>query len=577
MKKSLIPTLLFLYMLNTLFSYDTQPNIIFIMADDLGHECIESYGGSSYSTPFINEMAKNGMQFNQAHSQNICTPSRVQVMTGKYNVRNYTRFANLDLSQETFAQGLKDLGYKTCIVGKWQLGGNKETIKKLGFDEHCLWQINGAKEERYVSPILLTNGNSEKFYGQYGPDIQQSFAKSFISKNKNDPFFLYYPITLPHYPFQPTPDSKDWDPKRNPKFNDIKYFKDMVEYLDKLVGDLINHINTEGISKNTLIIFTSDNGTDHRIYSKHNDILVKGAKGKMTNYATHVPFIVNWPAVINTNSYSDALIDFSDIYPTFLEVANFNPKNSEYKNLDGKSIFPILINKNNSIRDHSFCWYMERTDSTNIKSFVQNSRYKLHNDGRFIDKQLDKFETKSIQNHELSEEEIHIKSYFEELSSFYLSLRPDRIPFQNNTPIQIPGLLEFETYDIGMPGVTYKDNTPGNSGAGFWRKDDVDIKSVKGFHYITEGQNGEWLEYSIENHKTKPLFMKLRYSAPNGGIIHFEIDNKLVLPRLLLPKTESSNIEVINIKDSIQLPKGKNILRLVFDGNDINLDSVLFY
>ena len=206
----------------------TQPNVILIMADDLGYECIEAYGGESYATPRLGRMAQEGVLFEHAHSQPICTPSRVQIMTGKYNVRNYTKFATLDQSQDTFGHAFRNAGYATCVVGKWQLGGTAQTISDFGFDEHSLWNIMGAQAERYVSPIILTNGKSQEYPGQYGPDIQQDYAKDFILRHKTKPFFLYYPATLPHYPFQPTPDSADWDPKRDPYFNDTKYFGDMV-------------------------------------------------------------------------------------------------------------------------------------------------------------------------------------------------------------------------------------------------------------------------------------------------------------------------------------------------------------
>ena len=95
----------------------------------------------------------------------------------------------------------KNAGYKTCIVGKWQLGGDENIIQSMGFDEHCLWNIRGATKERYVSPTFLVNGISVDYRGQYGPEIQQEFVEKFIRKNKDKPFFLYYPMTLPHYPF----------------------------------------------------------------------------------------------------------------------------------------------------------------------------------------------------------------------------------------------------------------------------------------------------------------------------------------------------------------------------------------
>ena len=554
-----------------------KPNVILIMVDDFGHECVESYGGESYKTPYLTRMSNEGIQFNNAHAQNICTPSRVQIMTGQYNVRNYTRFANLNTSLKTFGHGFKSAGYATCIVGKWQLGGNAETIKKLGFDEHCLWRINGANKERYVSPTLLTNGKGEVFLGEYGPNIQQEFAKNFISKNKNSPFFLYYPMTLPHYPFQPTPDSEEWNPDRHPNFNDPVFFPDMVEYLDKLVGELIKHTVQLGIDDNTLIIFTSDNGTDHRITSTQNGVEIHGAKGKMNTDATLVPFIARWPNVIKKPFSSYHLVDFSDLYATFIDLAEIPIERSEAKELDGASIFPIFLGQNQAIRDHSFCWYMERTDSTDIKYFIQNKRYKLHHDGRFIDKLKDRFEKKPINNEMLNPDLKKLKSYFKEKMDYYLSLRPERIAFKNGQPITIPGILEFEMYDIGMPSITYHDTTKGNSNRGFWRRDDVDIKSKNGLHFITNTEPGEWLEYSVNVRQAGEFKCSINYSAKTDGNITFLLEDEIIVDEVRLPKTIKSDIISLSLAEIFKLPKGKSLLKIKINQGSLNLDSIQFH
>ena len=574
-QKYLLALLGTLFLCNLLLSSDIRPNIILVMVDDFGHECVESYGGESYTTPQLSRMANEGAQFNHAHSQNICTPSRVQIMTGKYNVRNYTRFANLDHSEYTFGNAFQEAGYATCISGKWQLGGNAETIKSLGFDEHCLWRINGANDERYVSPTLLTNGKSEAFPGLYGPRLQQEFVASFIQRNKSKPFFVYYPMTLPHYPFQPTPDSDDWDPERNPRFNETLYFSDMVSYLDKLVGELIDLLIKEGIDENTMLIFTSDNGTDHRIRSLHNGLSIPGAKGKMTEDATHVPFLVRWPDVVDKNTQINGLIDFSDIYATLIDVAGINdasqPENNER---DGHSFLPLLTGEQQEIRDHSFCWYMERTDSTDIKSFIQNKDYKLHSDGRFIDKTTDRFEFNPINDSELLEEQKELKAKFKNQMDYYLNLRPERIPYNNSQAIQLPGVLEFEAYDIGMPNVTYYDTSKGNSSSGFWRREDVDILSKRGRHFVTDTEAGEWLEYSIQTKQAGEFAMTIKYSAISDGAIHFEIGGKPITPSILLPKTSSETMTSLSISQTLSLPKGKYILRLVIDNGNMNLDSL---
>ncbi len=157
-------------------------------------------------------MAATGLRFSHCYSQPLCTPSRVQLMTGKYNVRNYTVFGRLEASQTTFAQRLRDAGYATCIVGKWQLGEDAALPSHFGFDEHCLWQLL-RRPSRYANPGLEINGRLvDEPPGRYGPDIVADYACDFIGRHRGQPFLLYYPMILTHCPFEPTPDSSDWDP-----------------------------------------------------------------------------------------------------------------------------------------------------------------------------------------------------------------------------------------------------------------------------------------------------------------------------------------------------------------------------
>lgn len=551
---------------------DKQPNVILIMADDLGQECIESYGGESYHTPRLSQLAQEGVWFFNAHSQPICTPSRVQIMTGKYNVRNYIRFATLDRSQDTFGHAFRNAGYRTAIVGKWQLGGTSETIYKFGFDEHCLWNIRGAQNERYVSPTLLTNGKTEDFRGQYGPDLQQAFAKDFINRHQDEPFFLYYPVTLPHYPFQPTPDSPDWDPARDPWFNDTRYFGDMVTYLDKLVGELVDFVRDEGLADNTLVIFTSDNGTDHRIISLQDGVLVKGAKGKMTVDATHVPFFAIWPGTVPAGLRMEGLIDFSDVYATLIDLAgiSIDPKESAEK--DGISFLPLLKGESIVTRDHSFCWYMERTDMTDIKTFVQNTHYKLHSDGRFINKIEDRFEQYPLSEAAMSDQDHALKGQFSQWMSQYDALRPERIPYNNGIPVAIPGKVEVERYDYGYPGVTYRDRTEGNSGKGFYRSDDVDIVSEKGRHRVVDTEAGEWLEYSVDIKRAGNYMISVNYAGTQVGTIRFERSGQTLIDSIALKPTGSMDRhELVRVK-GVRLEAGRQVLRLHIEQGGVQLD-----
>ena len=235
---------------------EPKPSVILIMADDMGVECLGCYGGLSYDTPYLDQMAEQGKRFTHCYSQPLSTPSRVKIMTGKYNYRNYEDFGYLNPKEKTFGNVMKEAGYATSIVGKWQLNGRNEHLgwqnsdrpKTFGFDEYTLWQLT-KKGNRYADPLIEQNGRILKgMENEYGPDIFLEHALDFIERKKDQPFFLYYPMVLPHFPLVPTPDSEEWHDKEKRSGRDEHYFKDMVEYTDKLVGKIIHPVSMEHVS-----------------------------------------------------------------------------------------------------------------------------------------------------------------------------------------------------------------------------------------------------------------------------------------------------------------------------------------
>jgi len=256
----------------------TQPNIVLIMADDVSWECFGFYGSKEYSTPRIDDLAARGMKFNHCYSTPICTTSRVKLMTGQYNFRNYTHFGYLDPSQKTFGNLLQNAGYKTAMAGKWQLNGLANNMpghddstrpNKAGFDEFMLWQLTKPKSfgERFWSPALQHNGaltTKEDNANKYGPDLLCDFVCEFIDRNQKSPFFVYYPMVLVHDPFVPTPDTIG-DASRGHERNSAKGLKRlqrkknfvaMVNYMDKLVGRVVDKLDSVGQLENTIVIFT---------------------------------------------------------------------------------------------------------------------------------------------------------------------------------------------------------------------------------------------------------------------------------------------------------------------------------
>jgi arylsulfatase A len=384
------------------FSSDknVKPNIILIMADDIGYECFGCYGSVSYKTPFLDGMAETGMRFEHCYSQPLCTPSRVKIMTGQYNFRNYTNFGVLDPKQKTFGHLLQGCGYATCVVGKWQLYGSVNQSaavrgtgslpEQAGFDEHCLWQVK-ERGSRYKDPVVVQNGkNINGLEGRYGPDVFTDYAIDFIERNKENPFFLYFPMAIVHNPFVPTPDSEDWKNKKHR--NDNKYFADMVTYMDKIVGRLVARVNELGLSENTLVLFVGDNGTNKSIKSKMSDgQIIQGDKGNTTDAGTRVPFIAMWPGVVPAGKVCGDLVDFSDFVPTFAELTGTSPLDGMI--LDGQSILPQLRGKKGKPRKWIFCHYDPKwLGRKEAVRFVRDKRWKLYDNGDLFDVPADTLE-----------------------------------------------------------------------------------------------------------------------------------------------------------------------------------------
>jgi arylsulfatase A len=375
-------------------SESRNPNIILLMADDMGYECLSSNGCLSYQTPVLDDLASKGIKFIHAYSQPLCTPSRVKIMTGKYNYRNYTAFGHLSKDEKTFGSLLKDAGYTTCVVGKWQLNGvntkfedtEQEMLDRphhFGFDEYCLWNFIGNSGKRYADPNLYQNGKHlEGLEDRYGPDVVSDYAMDFMERNRERPFFIYYPMILVHSPFVPTPDSEEWKDKDTRDARDNCFFKDMVEYTDKIVQKLVNHIDQLGLADNTIFIFTADNGTHFRLTTQTVDGPYPGGKGTMPDAGTHVPMVIYNPGKIKKGIEYGELFEFSDFLPTFADLAGIAVPNP----VDGKSFQALFNGQKQEARKTIFIHYDPLRKGGNERyygRFVRNIDYKLYNDGRF--------------------------------------------------------------------------------------------------------------------------------------------------------------------------------------------------
>ncbi len=377
-----------------------RPNVVLIMADDIGWEAFSCYGGEDYNTKRLDELCRLGVRFSHCYSTPLCTPSRVQIMTGKYNFRNYTHFGYLNPSEPTFGRLMRDAGYATAIAGKWQLNGLANRLPgfddntrpyHFGFDEYLLWQLTKGKNrddgggERYWSPVLEHNGrllSIEENANKFGPDMMCDFVCDFIERKCNEPFFVYYPMLLVHDPFVPTPDTlggrgRGHDANRQKPSEKKENFVAMVNYMDKIVGRIVDKIESVGQLENTLIIFTSDNGTNRTIESQWNGQTIRGGKGGTTDMGTHVPLIAYWKGQTPRGRVVDDLVDFTDFVPTLAELAGVDAGL-----VDGRSFLPQLLGQTGNPRQWVLCHYQPWW-GPEPGHFARNQLYKLYRDGRY--------------------------------------------------------------------------------------------------------------------------------------------------------------------------------------------------
>lgn len=378
-----------------------KTNIIVIMADDIGYECYGTYGGTSYPTPNIDRLAANGIRFTHCYSQPLCTPSRVKIMTGKSNVRNYAAFSILKKSERTFGHMMQKAGYRTAIAGKWQLYGAEHYKPDfrakgslpldMGFERHCLWQVDKLGN-RFWGPAITIDGQLKEFGEDvYGPDVYCQFLIDRMEEFKDEPFFLYYPMVLVHSPFLPTPDSSDRKSK-----NKQQNFGDMVTYMDKLIGRIFDKTVELGIAEKTLILVTGDNGTHKSLTSMMGDVAVKGGKGSPTDAGTRVALVGCQPGTIPKGRVSNRLVEFSDVLPTIAEASGADVPGSH----DGVSFLAELHANKSRPRDPIYIYYWPRPERGQPTRFARDQRWKLYGDGRLFDVKNDVFEKTQVSGHD---------------------------------------------------------------------------------------------------------------------------------------------------------------------------------
>lgn len=390
MMKSLFVFLLFLGSSLLIAAPEKRRNVILIMADDSAADNYGCYGSTFFQSPRLDSLAKSGARFTHCYSEPVCTPSRCKIMTGRDGIRNYVAFGTLDKDEITFGTMMKKAGYATAIAGKWQLhGGPRGSLApQCGFDTYCLWNYPGTSRARYWNPSLMRDGKLlETTEKDYGPDILTDFLIEFIETNKERPFFAYYPMLLVHSPFPKTPDSA---PAKGAgkKDQSLENFRDMTLYADKCVGRIVDALVEHGLRENTVLIYTTDNGTHRGLTYPFRNEQRKGEKAFTTDGGTHAPLIISCPGLVKAGTVCDDLVDFSDMMPTIAEITGAKLPNVE---LDGRSFWPQCLGQSGNPREWIFQYYYPKfKDAAKAHgqgvggleiAWAQDQFYKLYRDG----------------------------------------------------------------------------------------------------------------------------------------------------------------------------------------------------
>jgi arylsulfatase A len=361
------------------------------MADDFGYECLGANGVASYETPNLDGLAASGVRFTACYGTPLCTSSRVQIMTGQYPFRSgwpkgiWTMPREqqvVDPKYPNFAHILKSAGYGTAVAGKWQLArfdDHPNHATEAGFDEHCLWTwvYGRGKHSRYWGPHIWQNGRLHgdlAYNDAFGPDIFTDFLIDFIRRRKDGPFFAYYPMALTHKPFVNTPLTTSTDDEGD-------LYAGMVTYADHLVGRIVAALENLTLRKDTLILFTGDNGTPRQVVSKKGKKRIRGGKGRMSVKGTHVPLIANWTGNAPHARVCEDLIDFTDVLPTLAEAAGARIPAGHM--LDGRSFLPQILGRKGDPRE----WVFVQHENERA---IRTVRWKLFGDGRLFDMKNDR-------------------------------------------------------------------------------------------------------------------------------------------------------------------------------------------
>jgi arylsulfatase A-like enzyme len=375
---------------------ESRPNIVFVLLDNVGQEWFGCYGSQENATPHIDRLAAEGVRFKNCYATPYCSTSRAMLLSGRYPHTTGWRFhhdagiyggGNFDWHRErTFARVLRDAGYATCVAGKWQINnfnepGQADCLREHGFDEHLI-SPGGKSDSKYWDPLVIENGVRSVRQGEFGPDLYSEFVQDFIRRKRDQPFLVYFPITLVHTPLPATPgmQGKELPP--------VDLFRENLRYADAIVGRAIETLESLQVRENTIVFVSADNGGPPSFPAQTDRGTVRGLMGTFVEPSINVPMIVNGPARIPGGRVA-MLTDYTDVFPTIAQLTRTAIPTD--RRLDGHSYADWLLGKSASFER---AWIHT---ALNDERILRDERYKCYSSGGFFDLQDDPNESKDLE------------------------------------------------------------------------------------------------------------------------------------------------------------------------------------
>ena len=394
-------------------SDEQRPNIIMILVDDLGWSDLGCQGSTYYQTPNIDRLAAEGMRFTDAYVSPTCSPTRAGLLTGKSSARLHLtnplgeksappksprergkdypwnkyiepiQVGELRLEEETIAELLKNAGYTTAIFGKWHLGGKGFEPEKQGFDVN----VGGghyAHPNSYFSPYRMEDVIPDGPDGEYLTDRLTDEAIRLIETSQTKPFFIYLSHYAPHIPIQGKAEKvEEYLKKTDPGARHFNAeYAAMIDSLDENVGKLMDALQKNGLDRNTLVVFVSDNGGVTQTFGGNEKITsnlpLRSGKGALWEGGVRVPMVARWPGVVPSGSVCSVPVVVMDFFPTFCEIAGVPVKTGIDSELDGESILPLMKDPSSQLQREALCWlYPHNNRFTDWCSSIRKGNMKL--------------------------------------------------------------------------------------------------------------------------------------------------------------------------------------------------------